>query len=63
MPDKYRQGQALMVRLDSLGDQGISVWLEEDGPDPRYEEDTPGVREEISYMRECVFQSGELNES
>lgn len=51
-----------MVELQNLEDQGLSIRLPADcGEPPAAGADS--VREEITYMRNCVFRSGELNET
>lgn len=63
MPKQYRyNGEALMVELQNYERQGISIWLEGNPSSCDQVMDAINVREEISYMRDYVFQAGELSE-
>lgn len=55
-------GYALMVELQNFEQQGISVWLEGNPSSSADVMNAIRVREGISYMRDYVFQSGELSE-
>ena len=62
MTDKYKQGQTLMVELQSLEEQGLSVRLPDICGELPPASEAVSVREEITYMRDCVFEEGELSE-
>lgn len=63
MRQKHRRnGQTLMVELQNYERQGISIWLEGTPSSPDQVMEAMFVREDISYMRDYVFQSGELSE-
>lgn len=51
-----------MVELQNYERQGISIWLEGTPSSPDQVMEAMFVREDISYMRDYVFQSGELSE-
>ncbi|MCD7866131.1 MAG: hypothetical protein LUG54_09070 [Clostridiales bacterium] len=55
-------GYALMVELQNFEQQGISIWLEGNPSSSADVMNAIRVREGISYMRDYVFQSGELSE-
>ena len=59
---RAKSGQPLVVELQNYEQQGISIWLE--GCPSSSDEVTEAmcVREDISYMRDYVFQKGELSE-
>lgn len=59
---RAKSGQPLLVELQNYEQQGISIWLE--GCPSSSDEVTEAmcVREDISYMRDYVFQKGELSE-
>ncbi len=60
MPENYNYGQTLIVELQGLEDQGLSIWLEGMRQSPRSITADAAVREDITYMRSCVFQEGKL---
>ncbi len=55
-------GFALMAELQNYRRQGISIWLEGSPSTPDRVWDAVRVREGISFMRDYVFQEGELVE-
>lgn len=63
MRQKHRRnGQTLMVELQNYERQGISIWLEGTPSSSDQVMEAMFVREDISYMRDYVFHSGELSE-
>lgn len=56
------RGQTLIVELQNYERQGISIWLNGTPSDPDQVAKAMAVRNEISYMRDFVFQSGELKQ-
>ncbi|MCD7922103.1 MAG: hypothetical protein LUE14_01885 [Clostridiales bacterium] len=63
MRNKHKNnGYALMVELQNYEQQGISIWLEGCPSSSADVMKAIRVREGISYMRDYVFQSGELSE-
>ncbi len=56
------KGQALIVELQNYERQGISIWLNGTQCDPSQVAKAMAVRDEISYMRDFVFQSGKLKQ-
>lgn len=62
---KYKHivaGQPLLVELQNYERQGISIWLEGCPSSSSEVSDAMCVREDITYMRDYVFQKGELSE-
>ncbi len=59
---REKNGYALMVELQNYEQQGISIWLEGRPSSSAQVTETIKVREGISYMRDYVFQSGELSQ-
>ena len=63
MHDKRaKRGQPLLVELQNYEQQGISIWLEGSPSSSDEVTEVMCVREDISYMRDYVFQKGELSE-
>lgn len=59
---KVQEGRVLLVELQALENQGISIWL--DGYPSNSEEVTQAMslREQISYMRDYVFSEGKVSQ-
>lgn len=55
-------GQPLLVELQNYERQGISIWLEGCPSSSNEVSRAMCVREDITYMRDYVFQKGELSE-
>ena len=62
MPEKYKHGQTLMVELQGLEGQGLSIWLGGMRQSTHSVTSDTAVREDITYMRNCVFQEGKLSD-
>lgn len=60
--DHVKNGQPLLVELQNYERQGISIWLEGCPSSSSEVTEAMCVREDISYMRDYVFQKGELSE-
>lgn len=56
------KGQTLIVELQNLERQGISIWLEGIPSSSQQVMNAMFVREDTSYMRDYVFAEGELSE-
>lgn len=59
---QMKTGQPLLVELQNYERQGISIWLEGCPSNSDEVSEAMCIREDITYMRDYVFQSGELSE-
>ena len=57
----FDQSRILMVELQALEDQGVSIWLE-GAPSSSREVSQVAVREHNSYMRDYVFDDGKISQ-
>lgn len=55
-------GKTLLVELQNFEKHGISIWLEGNPSSSSQVIKAMHVKEDISYMRDYVFQAGELKE-
>lgn len=62
MPENDKYGQTLMVELQGLEGQGLSIWLGGRRQGTQSIAAGAAVREDITYMRNCVFQEGKLSD-
>lgn len=62
MHERGMTGQPLLVELQNYERQGISIWLEGCPSSSNEVSKAMCVREDITYMRDYVFQKGELSE-
>ena len=60
--ERVKNGQPLLVELQNYEQQGISIWLEGSLSSSNEVTNAMCVREDVSYMRDYVFQKGELSE-
>lgn len=60
--ESVKPGQPLLVELQNYERQGISIWLEGCPSSSDEVLDAMCVREDITYMRDYIFQKGELSE-
>lgn len=60
--ERVTAGQPLFVELQNYERQGISIWLEGSPSSSGEVTEAVCVREDITYMRDYVFQQGKLSE-
>lgn len=60
--ERMMTGQPLLVELQNYEKQGISIWLEGCPSSSDEVSEAMCVREDITYMRDYVFQKGELSD-
>ena len=58
----FNQGRILMVELQALEDQGVSIWLDGAPSSSREVSQAVAVREHNSYMRDYVFDEGKISQ-
>lgn len=59
---KITQVQQLYLELESLENQGITIWLEGKPQSPEYVANQLHINDENSYMRDYIFDEGRLKE-
>lgn len=59
---KITQVQQLYLELESLENQGITIWLEGQPQSPEYVANHLHINDENSYMRDYIFDEGRLKE-
>ena len=59
---KISHVQQLYLELESLENQGITIWLEGMQSSPEYVANQLNIHDENLYMRDYVFDEGRLTE-